>query len=90
MANSFINIKKTISSLGEDFTPGGLHMEIFSNKEASVEGCKGILEYSSELIKLNISGGVVSFIGKELYAHSFMGDTIVLKGKIENIDFCVV
>ena len=89
MGNALSNIKRNISTLGSDMLPNGVRIETFSNKEAIVEGCKGILEYSDEYIKLNVGCGNVGFFGTGLYAHSFSDETLVIKGRIKNIEYCV-
>lgn len=89
MGNTLSSIKRNITALGDDMIPNGVRIETFSNKEAIIEGCKGILEYSDEYIKLNIGCGNVGFFGVGLYAHSFFNETLVIKGKIKNIEYCV-
>ena len=74
----------------DDLLPGGVKIEVYSNKEAIIEGCKGIIEYNEEYIKINIGRGSVVFTGKELYAYSYFCETLVIKGRINNIEYCVV
>ena len=83
------NIIKGLRNFKEDFTPSGPRVEIFSCKEAIIEGCRGILEYGSENIKLNIGFGSVDFTGENMYAESFSGNSIVIKGKICKIEYLV-
>ena len=67
----------------------GAHFKIFSNKNAVIDGCAGVIEYTPELIKLNIGKGTVSFFGNDLKI-SFYGDTqLSLCGEILNIEFCI-
>ena len=80
---------KGLKCISDDITPSGTRVEVYSNKEAIIEGCKGILEYSGEYIKLRIGCGCVAFSGNGLYAQSFNGDSIVLRGVISNIEYCV-
>ena len=89
MGNKFLSIKRNLTSLSDDMLPSGVRIESFSNKEAIVEGCKGILEYSDTYMKLNIGGGNVGFLGVGLYAHSYSNETLVIKGEIKNIEYCV-
>lgn len=89
MERSKSKLHKTIKSISEDFIPSGPRVEIFSYKEAIIEGCKGILEYGDEYIKLNVGFGSVAFSGNGLYAQSFNGDSIVLRGKIASVEYLV-
>ena len=60
---------------------------ISSNKEAVIEGCRGILEYCSDRIKLNIGCATVLFIGNSLTIDSLNVGSIVISGKITNVEF---
>lgn len=80
---------RSARSFEDDFSPQGAHVEIVSDREATVEGCKGIMEYSRGVIKLNIGKGSVSFSGEGLYAFSYCGDTVILKGKIRSVEYCM-
>ena len=66
----------------------GSSIEIFSNTEAYVEGCKGILEYDSSCIKLECVDICVSFKGDGLYIRSMGDSAAIVCGTIASIDFC--
>lgn len=70
-----------------DFSPNGTKIELFGNREATVDGCYGFLEYREELIRLNIGSGTVAIFGSGLYAYSFEGNAAVIRGTIERLDF---
>ncbi len=89
MGKGIKTIKKTISAIQEDFSSCGSRVEVLSNNEATIEGCKGIMDYDKNYIKLNIGNGTVSFFGKDLYAYSYCGDIVILKGKISSLEFCM-
>lgn len=64
------------------------HIELFSNEEITVEGCRGILDYNEQYIKLRlIKGGVILF-GDTLLVTFFENSTIRIKGKISALEFC--
>lgn len=67
----------------------GPHIEIFSNKSAIIEGCKSIVEYQENYIKIKIKKGFLSLTGVEFLITSFDDDKIIIKGKIMSIEFCV-
>lgn len=89
MSKAIKGIKKTITALQDDFTSADSRVELLSNKEATIEGCKGIMDYERNYIKLNIGSGTVAFFGKDLYAYSYSGDTVILRGKISSLEFCM-
>ena len=90
MGNKLSIIKRNMNFLKQDMLPSGVKVEVFSNKEAIIEGCKGIMEYNEEYIKLNIGCGSIVFTGKGLFAYSYFCETLVIKGRINNIEYCVV
>lgn len=63
------------------------HIEILSNREIMVDGCKGVAEYSENLIKLNTGELLISFIGTDMVMKSFDCDIAVITGKIAEITF---
>ena len=67
----------------------GSRIEMFSNNEAIIEGCLGVYEYNENYLKLRISSGVLVIVGEEFNIVSFGDKTIVVKGKISSLEFCV-
>ena len=65
------------------------HIELFSNKEITVECCQGILDYNNDYIKLRLSRGNVILFGKELYVSCFESNVIRIKGKLLSLEFCM-
>lgn len=65
----------------------GSFIEIFSNVEASVEGCKSILEYDSSCIKLECRDVCVAFRGDGLYIRAMNDNCATVCGTIVSIDF---
>ena len=68
---------------------GGAHIELFSNREAVIDGIRGVLEYSDCYIKLNIGKGTLDFWGNNLEITSLDADGIGICGKINKIEFCL-
>ena len=83
------SVKTVISDILElpEYTLGGMRLEITSNKEAVVENCKGILEYTQERIRLLTPGITIKFTGKELYIGCMSGKGAVVSGVIDTIEF---
>lgn len=67
----------------------GAKIEMLSNREISVDGCKGIAEYSDVYAKIKITGGTMTISGKNLDIPLFDGPVITVTGMIETIEFCV-
>ena len=67
----------------------GLKVEISSNKRATIDGCKGVVEYYDSLIKLNIGCGTITFLGRNLHISAFEMGVVELTGIIENIEYCM-
>ncbi len=68
---------------------GGVHIELLANKEAIIEGIKGVIEYNDCFVKLNIGRGTVEFWGTEMEISSLDCGELNICGKIEKIEFCV-
>lgn len=62
-------------------------IELVGNNEVSIEGCKGVLEYNDEEIKLNIGKNEIKFIGTDLEIKSYINDEICINGIIMTIEF---
>ena len=69
---------------------GGAHIEMFSNREAIIDGCRGVMEYDEENIQLNIGAGTVRISGRGLNMDSFGEGQAVIKGYIKNIEFGIL
>ncbi len=67
---------------------GGAHIELFSNKEAVIDGMRGVLEYNDCYIKLNTGRGTVEFFGTNLEISSLDINGLSISGNISKIEFC--
>lgn len=84
--------KWNLFSGGEGFantTFAGPRIELFSNRQFILEGCTGILEYNDNYLKLRFSSGAVVLEGKSFDIASFEDKTIVVKGELATLEFCV-
>lgn len=52
-----------------------------------IENYKGILEYQEFFIRINTHIGIININGFNLSLEEMTTDDIVVKGKIENVDF---
>lgn len=63
------------------------HMEINGNREAVVDGCSGILEYSTETVRIRTGRMTVRFCGRGLAIRSLTADALVVTGFLTGIEF---
>lgn len=64
-------------------------IELNSNREATIDGCRGIIEYYDTMIILNIGRGTVQFNGSGLSIVSFDSEVAVLRGQITSVEYCL-
>lgn len=63
------------------------HFEINGNREAIIEGCKSILEYDENIVKINTGKMVTSFEGRKLQIKCLTPDSLIVEGFITSIRF---
>ncbi len=68
----------------------GMRIEINSNREAVVENCRSILEYTPERIRLLTPKMTVRFTGKELRIENMSRSSAMVTGLIESLEFSVM
>ena len=64
------------------------HIELNSNRYASVEGCKGVIEYDGSVVRINCGRVIVKFSGDCLSIRALSTDRISVNGTIFSIEFC--
>ena len=64
-------------------------LEMISNRELNVEGCKGVAEYTDVFISLRLKKGMLNVAGRNLDVSLFEEDNICIKGIISSVEFCV-
>lgn len=67
--------------------PNCTHFEMNSNREVSIEGCKSILQYDENIIRINTGKMVTSFLGRNLSIKCLTPDSLVVQGFITSIEF---
>lgn len=65
----------------------GEKLELAGNREATVDGCGGVLEYTEEEVRIRYGHGVLRFLGRGLTMHSLAVKTLVVTGYITEIDY---
>jgi len=67
--------------------PGFSHVELWQNRQAVIEGVKGVLSYSESEVQLNIGTLVVTFKGADLCIRSYQMEQLTLAGTIAEVHF---
>ena len=62
-------------------------IEMLGNREIIIDGCKGIVEYEENLIKLSLGDTLLSLAGDALVIVSFDSSIAVINGQICEISF---
>ena len=67
--------------------PGFCHLELWQNRQAVVEGVKGVLSYSEREVQLNLGSLVVTLRGAGLEIQNYQGEQLSMAGTIAEIHF---
>lgn len=62
-------------------------IELTSDFEALIEGCKSILEYDDNLIRIGAKRFEIRFTGENLTLRSINEECIAIEGKISGVEF---
>ena len=65
------------------------HMEINGNNEVIVEGCNGVLEYGTDVVRIKAGKLIVRFSGRGLVIKCLTSDSLVVTGYLTGIEFSV-
>jgi sporulation protein YqfC len=62
---------------------------MYSNEKIILEGCRNIIDYQSDYIKLKLKKGYMIIMGTDFLISSFEDENIIIKGNIASIEFFV-
>ena len=80
-------IAETLQMPFDTLSSGITQIELLGNSEAVVEGCKGILEYDDNIIRIAIHKMEVKFSGMDLSIKSLNSESVIIEGQISGIEF---
>lgn len=83
-------IRESISDLLElpkDIMLDLPRITLIGNLQLYIENHKGIIEYTSQRIRVNTKSGTIRITGKNLTIKIIIAEEIVICGNIENIEF---
>ncbi len=63
------------------------HIELFGNREAIINDCKGILEYGDTKIKINMGKNIVTVNGNDLLMNEYGSSRAKISGVIVSLEF---
>ncbi|MEE1056563.1 MAG: YabP/YqfC family sporulation protein [Acutalibacteraceae bacterium] len=63
------------------------YLQFNSNREVTLDGCKGILEYQNETIRISTGKMVIAFKGRGLNIKCLTATSVVIKGYITTVEF---
>ena len=64
-------------------------IELSGNREILIEGSKGVLEYSSETVRVNTAGMILTVCGRELNLRCISDSALIIDGFITSLSFMV-
>ncbi len=74
-----------LKSVKEDSVKG--NVELYGNKRAIIEGCKGVVDYNEEFLKIDLGNITLKVTGRDLVIESYIYEQIDLKGEIVSVEF---
>jgi sporulation protein YqfC len=90
MDNTVDMIKKGIADLLElprDIALDLPKISMVGNMQLYMENHKGIIEYSTDTVRINAKGGIVLVTGNRLVIKNIALEEIILTGEIEKLEF---
>ncbi len=69
----------------EDIVKGNI--ELFGNKQIIVDGCKGVIDYNEDFLKLDLGKIILKVTGRSLVIDSYIYEQVDLKGEIVSVEF---
>ena len=84
---SLENKKESFRFMPMDFLSKKCHIELDGNTTATLEGSKGVLEYSTECIRVSVEHYIVSFEGRNLTLKCISPTALTIHGSILNINY---
>lgn len=79
-----------ISSLGINNDLSSPHIELDSNKQVIIEGCKGIIEYDDKTTKLNCGRIILKISGSCLCLNNLTNGLVIVTGDVLSVEFCTI
>ncbi len=85
--NAFFDTISKSLDIPVDAVAGFAHIEMSGNREISVDGCLGVLEYGENRIVLNTGRLTVKICGCDLTVTSMQNGQAIIKGTLTCVEF---
>ncbi len=66
----------------------GIHIEMRGRNNLTVRGCRKILRYTTEEVRLRLHGVTLQVTGSRLYCTAYHSGAVEIDGLIDSINFC--
>ena len=64
-----------------------VRIELMGNHRAIVDGCRGIVEYSDGLVRIQTGDGMIRFTGSALSISCLTEDSSIIEGVITSLEY---
>lgn len=88
MAKNKIKLFKNVVNMSADPFSKSSRITLIGDKEAIIDGCYGIIEYSDCLVKISVGNKILCFIGCDFDISDYSGTAITVSGNIKSLEFC--
>ena len=75
------------ANLPKDVVLGVPILTLTGHYEVNIENYRGILEYTEQLIRINVRGGQIRITGKSLEINYYTTTDMKITGKVEKIEY---
>lgn len=63
------------------------NIELFGNRQLVIDGCKGVIDYCEDFLKLDLGYITIKITGRALVIEAYIYEQLDLKGEIVSIEF---
>ncbi|NMA79900.1 MAG: hypothetical protein GX967_04565 [Clostridiales bacterium] len=78
---------RIIDNIAQTLSLSQAQMQIIDNKEVFFEGCKGILDYTENQVKVKLSRINVVVTGTSLIMENYNSGGLTIRGMLHSIEF---
>ena len=64
-------------------------IEFSGNREVLIEGSRGVLEYTPEVVRINMPGMILTIRGRELDLRCISASALIVEGFMTGVEFKV-
>ncbi len=64
-----------------------VHIDLLSDRQIYIDGCKGLLEYRENIVRVSLPKKTLTVFGSDLKLEYMTEDSISLSGKIDSVSF---